>query len=35
MAPPDGYVWVRYGDDALLIDEYSGDIIQVEYDVFD
>lgn len=34
IAPPDGYVWVRYGDDALLIDEYTGDIIQVEYDVF-
>jgi Ni/Co efflux regulator RcnB len=32
--PPDGYVWVRYGPDALLIDEDSGEIVEVEYDVF-
>jgi Ni/Co efflux regulator RcnB len=35
MAPPDGYVWVRFGPDALLIDEDSGEIVQVEYGVFD
>jgi Ni/Co efflux regulator RcnB len=34
MPPPPGTVWVRYGDDALLIDRYSGEIIQVEYSVF-
>jgi Ni/Co efflux regulator RcnB len=34
VAPPDGYVWVRYGPDAILIDEDTGDIIQVEYGVF-
>jgi len=34
LAPPDGYVWVRYGPDALLIDQYSGEIIQVDYGVF-
>ena len=34
MDPPDGYVWVRYGPDALLIDEDTGEIVQVEYDVF-
>jgi Ni/Co efflux regulator RcnB len=34
IAPPDGYVWVRYGPDAVLIDEDTGDIIQVEYGVF-
>lgn len=34
IAPPDGYVWVRYGDDALLIDEDTGEVIRVEYDVF-
>jgi len=34
IAPPDGYVWVRYGPDAVLIDEDSGEIIQVEYGVF-
>ena len=34
IAPPDGYVWVRYGPDALLIDEDTGAIIQVEYGLF-
>ena len=33
-SPPDGYVWVRYGPDALLIDEETGEIIQVQYNVF-
>jgi Ni/Co efflux regulator RcnB len=32
--PPPGYVWVRYGDDALLVDRYTGEIVQVRYDVF-
>ena len=32
--PPDGFVWVRYGPDALMIDRYSGEIIQVDYGVF-
>jgi Ni/Co efflux regulator RcnB len=32
--PPPGTVWVRYGDDALLIDEYNGEVIQVAYNVF-
>jgi Ni/Co efflux regulator RcnB len=34
FAPPDGYIWVRVGDDALLIDEETGEIIRVEYGVF-
>ena len=34
MDPPPGTVWVRYGDDALLIDRYTGEVIQVEYGVF-
>jgi len=34
MAPPDGYVWVRVGDDALLIDEYTGEVVQVVYGIF-
>jgi Ni/Co efflux regulator RcnB len=34
FAPPDGLVWVRVGDDALLIDEYTGEVIQVDYGVF-
>jgi len=34
MPPPDGCVWVRVGDDALLIDEYDGEVIQVVYGLF-
>ena len=34
FAPPPGYVWVRYGDDALLIDTYTGEIVQVRYNMF-
>ncbi|MEQ1754403.1 MAG: RcnB family protein [Micropepsaceae bacterium] len=34
FAPPPGLIWVRYGPDALLIDEETGEIIQVRYDVF-
>ena len=34
IAPPHGYVWVRFGPDALLIDEYSGEIVQVDYGMF-
>lgn len=34
IAPPDGYVWVRYGPDAVLIDEDTGEIVQVVYDQF-
>ena len=32
--PPFGAVWVRVGDDALLIDRFSGEIIEVDYGVF-
>lgn len=32
--PPPGYEWVRSGSDALLIDEFSGRIVQVVRDVF-
>ena len=34
FAPPDGLIWVRYGPDALLVDQYTGEIIQVDYGVF-
>jgi Ni/Co efflux regulator RcnB len=34
FAPPPGFIWVRYGPDALLINEETGEIIQVRYDVF-
>jgi len=32
--PPYGYEWVRYGDDALLVNVDTGQILQVQYDVF-
>jgi Ni/Co efflux regulator RcnB len=32
--PPPGCVWVRYGDDALLIDRDTGEVIQVVYGIF-
>lgn len=34
IAPPDGYVWVRYGPDAVLVDQDTGEIVQVVYDQF-
>ena len=33
-APVDGLIWVRVGNDALLIDPDTGEIIGIEYDVF-
>jgi hypothetical protein len=32
--PPPGYDWVRVGDDALLIDSYTGRVVQVVQDIF-
>jgi Ni/Co efflux regulator RcnB len=32
--PPVGYEWVRVGPDALLINTFTGEILQVEYGVF-
>jgi len=32
--PPYGYEWVRYGDDAILVNVYTGQILQVDYGVF-
>jgi Ni/Co efflux regulator RcnB len=32
--PPYGYVWVRYGPDALLVNVATGEILSVEYGVF-
>jgi Ni/Co efflux regulator RcnB len=33
--PPVGYEWVRDGADAILINVATGEILQVEYGVFD
>jgi len=32
--PPPGFHWVRVGDDALLVDDYSGRILQIVSDIF-
>jgi Ni/Co efflux regulator RcnB len=34
VAPPDGYQWIREGNDAVLVDIDTGEIIRVVYDVF-
>ncbi len=35
LPPADGpYRWVRYYDDALLVDIYSGEVVDVIYDIF-
>jgi Ni/Co efflux regulator RcnB len=32
--PPYGYEWVQYGDDAILVNVYTGEVLEVVYDVF-
>lgn len=32
--PPPGYVWVREGGDAVLVNRYTGEVVQVAYDIF-
>ena len=32
--PPVDFEWVRVGDDALLIDTHTGEVLQAEYGVF-
>lgn len=34
LPPPPGLIWVRFGPDALLVDQYTGEIVQVRYNVF-
>jgi len=34
LSPPYGYVWVRDGSDAVLVDRYTGEVIQVQYGLF-
>jgi len=33
-SPPSGLTWIRDGQDALLIDMRTGEVIQADYDVF-
>ena len=32
--PPYGCVWIRYGDDALLIDSYTGQVVEAIYGLY-
>jgi Ni/Co efflux regulator RcnB len=32
--PPFGYQWVRYGPDVLLVNVRTGQVMDVEYNVF-
>jgi Ni/Co efflux regulator RcnB len=34
VAPPSGLVWVRVGNDALLVDSTTGEVVQADYDLF-
>lgn len=33
-APPDGLTWIRTGDDALLVDAKTGEVVQTDYSLF-
>jgi len=33
--PPYGFVWVRYDNSALLIDQRTGEVVEVVYGAFD
>lgn len=33
-APPDGLSWIRVGDDALLVDRRTGEVVETDYDLF-
>ena len=35
VEPPAGLSWIRDGQDALLIDTRTGEVIQADYDLFD
>jgi Ni/Co efflux regulator RcnB len=34
QAPPDGLTWIRTGDDALLVDAKTGEVVQTDYSLF-
>jgi Ni/Co efflux regulator RcnB len=34
-APPNGLEWIRVGDDALLVDQANGEVIQTDYNLFE
>lgn len=32
--PPHGLTWIRVGDDALLVDRKTGEVVETDYDLF-
>lgn len=34
VAPPSGAMWIRDGNDALLVDTNTGEVIQAQYGIF-
>jgi Ni/Co efflux regulator RcnB len=33
-SPPEGLTWIRAGDDALLVDSKTGEVVQTDYSLF-
>ena len=33
-APPSGLTWIRVGNDALLVDRKTGEVVKTDYDLF-
>jgi Ni/Co efflux regulator RcnB len=33
-APPHGLTWIRVGDDAMLVDRTTGEVVETDYDLF-
>jgi Ni/Co efflux regulator RcnB len=33
-APPHGLTWIRVGDDAMLVDRKTGEVVETDYDLF-
>jgi len=34
QAPPSGLTWIREGDDALLVDRTTGEVVETDYGLF-
>jgi Ni/Co efflux regulator RcnB len=34
QAPPHGLTWIRVGDDAMLVDRKTGEVVETDYDLF-
>jgi Ni/Co efflux regulator RcnB len=32
--PPHGLTWIRVGDDAMLVDRKTGEVVETDYDLF-